>query len=293
MKDLQYITHDMGARNDVKLLRLQMSMGGQGLAIFWCLVEMLWEAEGYLDADYEAIAFNLRWAKPEEVEKVVKDFGLFQEDGQRFWSRSALERIGAKKEKIQATSEARRNAANIRWENARNASVMQPQSTSNANALQSDAYRNKYINKDRDIDREKAPLAAADIYDLFLFEMNLKDPVGETERFLKHYRDNGWCYADGTPIKDPLEAARKWHPEKAGKRFDQEALNWYRAVWNAARSRVENAHALFVEALTRITRTGQSIAITFTSKEAGYAVGNFVMENDLAGDYKIDYRIES
>ena len=58
MKDLQYMTHDLGARNDPKLISLQMAMGGQGLAIFWCLVEMLWENDGYLPTDYEAIAFS-------------------------------------------------------------------------------------------------------------------------------------------------------------------------------------------------------------------------------------------
>ena len=68
MKDLQYITHDLGARNDPKLLKLQMEMGGQGLAIFWCLVEMLWENDGYLPTDYDALAFNLRWATAPEVE---------------------------------------------------------------------------------------------------------------------------------------------------------------------------------------------------------------------------------
>ena len=293
MKDLQYITHDMGARNDPKLLNVQMRMGGTGLAIFWCLVEMLWENEGYLPTDYEAIAFALRWAKPADVKRVVNEFELFVVEEDRFWSRSALERIGQKKEKIQATSEARRNAANIRWENARNASPMQMQSKSNAQAEQNDAYINKNINKDRKRDIDNEPLGAADIYDIFLLDLNLKDPAGETERFLKHYTDTCWTYADGTRIKDPLEAARKWKPEKPGKAYDTEALNWYRAVWNAARERVPNAHAVFIEDFCRIRRTNQQISIVYSSKEAAMAAAAFIRDNDLSGDYTIDYRLNS
>ena len=63
MKDLPYITHDLGARNDPKLLDLQMEMGGQGLAIFWCIVEMLWENDGYIPANFKSIAFSLRRAQ--------------------------------------------------------------------------------------------------------------------------------------------------------------------------------------------------------------------------------------
>ena len=115
MKDSQYITHDLGARNDPKLMDLQMEMGGQGLGIFWCLVEMLWENGGYIPANYRSIAFALRWCKPAEVEKVVNNFGLFQiEDGQIF-SRSALERINHKKDKIQRMSEGGKKGQSNRW----------------------------------------------------------------------------------------------------------------------------------------------------------------------------------
>ena len=115
MKDSQYITHDLGARNDPKLMDLQMEMGGQGLAIFWCLVEMLWENEGYIPANYKSIAFALRWCKPSEVEKVVTGFGLFQVEDGRLFSRSALERITHKRDTIEAKREGGRKGACRRW----------------------------------------------------------------------------------------------------------------------------------------------------------------------------------
>ena len=75
MKESRYFPHDIGARNDPKLLRLQMEMKGQGLAIWWCLVEMLWENGGYLPYDPRTLSFTLRWAKPNEIERVLEQVG--------------------------------------------------------------------------------------------------------------------------------------------------------------------------------------------------------------------------
>ena len=97
MKDSPYLTHDIGARNDPKLVKVQMEMGGQGLGIYWCLVEMLWENDGYLPFDSATLAFSLRWASSEDVQKVLTKFGLFENDGEKVWSPSALGRINHKK----------------------------------------------------------------------------------------------------------------------------------------------------------------------------------------------------
>ncbi len=294
MKDLQYITHDLGARNDPKLLNLQMRMGGAGLAIFWCLVEMLWENDGYLPTDYEAIAFSLRWAKASDVKRVVNEFELFIVEEDRFWSRSALERINQKKDKIQATSEARRNAANVRWENARNTRPMQTQSTSNAQAEQTDAYRK--INREKDKKRDNnntAPLTAADFFEIFFFE-NLKDPEGEAKRFVEYYGARDWTYLDGTPVTDPEQAARDWKPKLPGKRHPDEALRWYRAVWNAYAPRAkdrETARKDFLLTLDALRLNGQQLTVTFKNADAGKRIASFILDNDLAGDWKLDFRV--
>lgn len=287
MKDLQYITHDLGARNDPKLLDLQMEMGGQGLAIFWCLVEMLWENDGRIPMNFRAIAFSLRWATPEEVERVIKGFGLFQDDGKEFWSRSALERIAQKKDRIQATSEARRNAANMRWQNARNANAMQMQSNSNANAEQTDANKDIYKERNKERDSNNRPLTAADFYETFFFA-NVKAPAVEAERFVKHYNERGWTYQDGTPVTDPEQAAKDWKPLNAGPRWDEEGLRWYRAVWNSAKSRVPDAN---LSDLTNLSRNGQKLFLRFKDEPSARRMAAFISENDLAGDWVINYRI--
>lgn len=291
MKDLQYITHDLGARNDPKLMDLQMEMGGQGLAIFWCLVEMLWENDGVIPANYKSIAFALRWCKPSEVEKVVTGFGLFEVTEGYLHSRSASERIAKKKDLIQGASDRGRKAIEARWNRARNTDEIQPQNGSNTPVLP----RNKDINIDRNKERDnsnRAPLTAADFFEYFFFG-NVKDPGAEAHRFVNYYQERGWTFQDGTPITDPGRAAIDWKPLKAGRRWDDEALRWYRAIWNAAKDRVEDALDTFLCQLTNMRRKDQQLALVFRTPGAARKVSAFISENDLAGDYKIDYRIES
>lgn len=293
MKDLQYITHDLGARNDPKLLKLQMEMGGQGLAIFWCLVEMLWENDGYLPTDYDALAFNLRWATAAEVERVVTMYGLFiHDDNERlFWSQSALERIAQKKQRLSVREASARNAANVRWGRAGNAPGMPAECAAHAEAMPIEKYRN--IDKKKD--SNNAPLTAADFYEIFFFG-NVKDPLGEAQRFLDYYNERGWTYQDGTPVTDPAQAARDWKPKMPGNRFPAEALNWYRAIWQAFKgtvSNVEQARKTFLYPLDALRLSGQKLAIAFKMRAPALAVAEFIKEHDLAGDWQLDFRVSN
>ena len=294
MKDLQYITHDLGARNDPKLMDLQMEMGGQGLAIFWCLVEMLWENDGSIPANYKSIAFALRWCKPAEVEKVVTGFGLFQVEDGNIVSRSASERIAKKKELIQGASERGRKAIEARWNRARNTDEIQPKNGSNTPVIPRNIDINKDINKERD--NNTAPLTAADLFEIFFFE-NMKDPSGEAKRFIDYYAGRGWTYLDGTPVSDPYRAAVDWKPKVPGQRFPADALNWYHAVWNAFLGTVSDdglagpARKTFLHSLDALRLSGQKLSLTFRTAEAGQHVARFILDNDLAGDWQLDFRV--
>ena len=286
MKDLPYITHDLGARNDPKLLSLQMRMGGQGLAIYWCLVEMLWEQGGYLPLDYESIAFSLRWATPDEVQKVVEGFDLFKSGEGRFWSESALARIGFKK----AKSDQGKNAARMRWQRDGNADAMPMQCGSNAGAMPINKVINKESKKESNNNIINTPLTAAEVFEIFFLELNFLDPQGETERFLEYYTARDWCYQDGTMITDFDRAVRDWKPLKAGKKVDTEALRWYRAVYQSAKNRKEGAPFLRVRT---IRRKAQNIALVYANEDDARAVAGFIMDNDLAGDWKVEFRLET
>lgn len=289
MKDVPYIMHDLGARNDPKLISLQMAMGGQGLAIFWCLVEMLYEQDGYLPTDYESIAYSIRWATAEEVRKVVEGFRLFEVGDGRFWSDSALERIDYKRAQIEARSEAGRRAGRASAKK-RSTTVQQPLNECSTTVQQ---LINKEINKENKESNNNintTPPTAADLFEIFFFELNFLDPRGESERFIEYYTQRDWKYQDGTPVTDYGKVARDWKPAKQGRKYDTEVLRWYRSVYQAAKNRKAGGPFLRVDS---IRRKGQSIALVYRDAEDAKAVAGFIMDNDLGGDWKIDFRVSS
>lgn len=226
MKDAQYITHDIGARNDPKLMDLQMAMGGLGLGIWWCLVEMLWENDGYLPLNFRSLAYSLKWAKAKDVERVVTEFGLFENDGQRIWNRSALERIQHKRRVSEARIAAGQagGLASGAARSRREANANQMRSKCEANAEAINKLNNKLNNQDNislypaSNDAEKR-----DIYRLFFFK-NFRNPEQELRRFLDRYEGN-WTRTGSTiPERDHMKLARTWKPEKADPRFSDPAL---------------------------------------------------------------------
>lgn len=56
----EYFSHDYNARSDPKLRKLLMKEGIEGIGVYWCIIEMLYEQEGILPlSECEAIAFEL------------------------------------------------------------------------------------------------------------------------------------------------------------------------------------------------------------------------------------------
>lgn len=295
MKGLQYITHDLGARNDPKLLTLQMEMGGQGLAIFWCLVEMLWENDGRLPLDPHTIAFSLRWATADEVDKVIREFGLFEIDGDHFFSRSALERIQQKKDSIEAASERGRKAIAARWNRARGSENDADEIPQKYGCNTDVIPRNKEINKDINIDNNTITPQAADFYE-FMFFKNFVDPAGEAQRFVEHYADNGWTYQDGTPVADPLKAAKGWKPEVSGKRFNEAALRWYKGVWMSCKNHTGNltlARKAMLESLVTMKVQERKLTLVYSDEDSAARTGAYIQANQLSGEWHLEFRVRN
>ena len=107
----QYFPHDCNARNDPKLQRLQMKQGMQGVGIYWCLLELLYENRGKLmQSDIEIYAFALR-TDTDKLMDVLTNYDLFKRDRNVFWSESANKRIDETMEKSRKAKE----SANRRW----------------------------------------------------------------------------------------------------------------------------------------------------------------------------------
>jgi len=114
MKETFFFSHDYNARNDRKMLRLKVNLKMCGVGIYWSLIEMLYEESGELFlSDIDVIADELR-TDPDKVLSVVKDFELFKNDGEKFWSESVLSRLEKRQEKSKNAS----LNAKKRWEDA-------------------------------------------------------------------------------------------------------------------------------------------------------------------------------
>lgn len=113
-KDTRWFSHDYNSRTDGKIMKLRMKHGMEGVGVYWCIVEMLYEENGFVSLDYDRITFELR-TNEELVKSVINDFGLFEVNSERFWSNAALERLSIRKDKSQQA----KSAINKRWEEER------------------------------------------------------------------------------------------------------------------------------------------------------------------------------
>ena len=111
MKDSYYFQHDYNARNDPKLQDVLIELGVEGIGIYWCIIEQLYEQGGTLPLRYcKSIAFALH-VDYKTIERLVNNYGLFANDGENMWSDSVLKRLDKRKD----ISDKRKQAAIARW----------------------------------------------------------------------------------------------------------------------------------------------------------------------------------
>jgi hypothetical protein len=86
-KDAYYFSHDANARNDFKILKIRRSLGLEGYAIYFCLIEMLREQNTYkLPVNsIPDIAFDLH-TSDEKIKTIIYSFDLFEIDENEFFS---------------------------------------------------------------------------------------------------------------------------------------------------------------------------------------------------------------
>ena len=143
-KEAYYFSHDANARQDPKILAMMSVYEAKGYGWYWIIVEMLREQSDFtlnLQGKYtfNALAMQMHSTKEEArefVEDCINEFGLFEDDGEKFWSNSLLRRMAMKEE----VSIKRKKAAEARWgkqkDSNSNADDMQMHSKEDANAMQ-------------------------------------------------------------------------------------------------------------------------------------------------------------
>ena len=93
-KDAYYFSHDSNARNDQRLLKVRMQHGMQGYGIYFGIVEILREQEGYILSlkDIPSIAYDLRIEIP-IIEEIIFNYDLFVMEDDIFYSKSLKKRL--------------------------------------------------------------------------------------------------------------------------------------------------------------------------------------------------------
>lgn len=219
MKDTFFFPHDFGARNDPKLQNVLMEHGCEGLGVFWCIVEQIYEQGGVLPlSNCKSIAFALH-VEIKVVENVVNNFGLFENDGEKFWSESINTRLNKRAEITQK----RKNAAMNRWNKPQN-DANAPSENANAkhcNAIKEKERKEKEIKENNNIDRENKKAETAKRFTPPSIEevqsyISEKEYSVDAESFVAFYTSKNW-FVGKNKMKDWHAAIVTW--EKRNKDF--------------------------------------------------------------------------
>ena len=125
-KEAYYFPHDSNAQDDPKCMILIDQLGMEGYGIFWAIIEKLRNESDYKLPLSVCGSFAKRWGtSKEKVEAVVKTYGLFCIEDDKFFSIRLTNSMIFK-------SERGKIGANARWKHA---TALQPHAT----AMQNDA----------------------------------------------------------------------------------------------------------------------------------------------------------
>lgn len=204
MKD--YFSHDYNSRNDKKLVKAGMKFDlCTAIGAYWCIVEMLYEDGGYLLlSEYERITYELRCSN-ELVTYLIHESDLFVNDGERFWSETAIERLKLRASKSQKARESIEN----RWNKHRNTNVLQTNNDRNTSKVKESKVNNKYIEGEKEEKKTvKKVFTPPSIEDVKKYCLERGNGVS-AERFINHYTSNGWMVGKNK-MKDWRAAVRTW-----------------------------------------------------------------------------------
>lgn len=116
-KDSFWFRHDSNAKDDPKCILLIEQLGPEGYGIFWILIELLRDQQGYKYPIALLPSIARRYNTTlEKVKAVVNGYGLFIVEGDEFFfSASLINRMGALDEVKKVLSESGKEGALKRW----------------------------------------------------------------------------------------------------------------------------------------------------------------------------------
>ena len=115
VKDVYYFSHDSNARTDPKTAALINDFGMEGYGVYWAMIEILSEQDGYMLKKFNKLFAGLsRQLMIDEsklqniVEAMIYDYELLVEDEDYIWSESLIRRMEIREIKRKARVEAGR-----------------------------------------------------------------------------------------------------------------------------------------------------------------------------------------
>ena len=198
---MEYFSHDYKARHDRKLVNLLMKKGAEGIGIFWCIIEMLYEDGGRINtSEYERITFELR-SNYDTVKSVIEDFKLFKIDGEHFYSESVLDRLKQRSDK----SAKARESISKRWEKSKNTDVIRTYNDGNTKKESKGKEKRKVKNRTRTIFVEPT---IPELYSEFIKRgLSEKLSIREAEGFFNFYKTKGWIVGKSKMVSWPHAVA--------------------------------------------------------------------------------------
>lgn len=142
MKETFYFSHDYHARSDTKIVKLLQKEKLEWYGIFWSIVEMLYENDGYIEKDYETIAFELR-TECERIASVVENYWLFIFEWNNITSKSVLARLSQRREK----SKLAQKSAKARWWKEKQGDANALRTQSDGNAIKESKGKERKVNE--------------------------------------------------------------------------------------------------------------------------------------------------
>lgn len=174
-----------------------MNIGCEGVGIYWCLIEMLYEEGGSLPLKDIEIYAKILNTTAEKISQTLTDFNLFRKNKTHFYSialTKRLKHINAKREEAR-TSGKLGGLANAKRTLSERVAIKERKVKES---------KEDKVNKDKDIPPK--------IEDVIIYCKERNKGVNP-EKWYNHYQAKGWMIGKSS-MKDWKAAVRTWEEDK-------------------------------------------------------------------------------
>lgn len=209
-KDAFWFRHDANARNDIKIIDLRAEHGYQGYGIYFAILEVLREQDGYkLPTSKRARLAVALGESPDIVGAIIDtciECGLFVEEDGYILSPSFIERMAVwEAKKLNGSKPKAKSKRNDKL----NGSIREENRIEEENTEEKTSFSKRFI-----------PPSVDDVNAI------MRD-LTQSEKFVDYYTSKGWLVGK-SPMKDWKSAVRNWKRNLT----DKESSNTIRASSN-------------------------------------------------------------